>query len=62
MQVIGRAWRHPQQQVVRVYYILARDTTDVMMAGMALRKSEMLGKFLTSESFVSQCLQPLMCL
>jgi hypothetical protein len=43
--VIGRAWRTPQSHIVQVIHILALDTTDVIVSGMAMGKKDMLEAF-----------------
>jgi hypothetical protein len=43
--VIGRAWRTPQTEQVHVIQILALETTDVIVNGMAMGKREMLEAF-----------------
>jgi TATA-binding protein-associated factor len=48
-QIIGRAWRQPQWKTVKVYHLLALDTTDVLMSSVARGKQEMLQTFLAEK-------------
>jgi SNF2 family DNA or RNA helicase len=45
-QIIGQAWRQLQKKTVKVYHLLALDTTDVLMSSVARGKQEMLETFL----------------
>ena len=57
-QVIGRAWRLGQVKQVKVYHLVALQTTDVVMSSFARLKSEMLDAFVSSDENHSMCLIP----
>lgn len=45
LQLVGRVHRYPQSKVVHVYCLIARNTTDEMIAKVAGAKATLLGKF-----------------
>jgi len=45
-QIDGRVWRQPQAKEVLIYHILADQTSDIMLSGMASTKRDMLEAFL----------------
>lgn len=47
-QIIGRAWRLGQKDVVFVYNMVGVNTVDVLMVDHGEAKGRMLGQFLTS--------------
>ncbi len=47
VQIIGRAHRYGQEQIVHVYKLLAVGTTDVIMASLAKDKDVMLQALVT---------------
>jgi hypothetical protein len=49
-QIRGRAHRQPQRKEVLLYHLLANDTADVVLSGMARSKHDMLEAFLSKES------------
>jgi SNF2 family DNA or RNA helicase len=49
-QIRGRAHRQPQQKEVLVYHLLANDTADIVLSGMARGKHDMLEAFLSKQS------------
>ncbi|CAA7271229.1 unnamed protein product [Cyclocybe aegerita] len=53
-QIRGRAHRHPQTKEVDLYMLLANETADVLIAGMARGKGDALEAFLAKEDFISK--------
>ncbi|KAF8889787.1 P-loop containing nucleoside triphosphate hydrolase protein [Infundibulicybe gibba] len=49
-QIRGRAHRQPQKKTVHVYHLLADNTTDILLSGMAQGKQELLEAFLNQKS------------
>ncbi|PPR00177.1 hypothetical protein CVT26_009067 [Gymnopilus dilepis] len=49
-QARGRCHRQPQKNVVRCYHLLAENTADIILYGLALGKEEMMTAFLTQET------------
>jgi hypothetical protein len=45
-QIDGRVWRQPQDKNVIIYHVLADQTSDIMLSGMASTKRDMLDAFL----------------
>ncbi|KAF5347354.1 hypothetical protein D9756_010005 [Leucocoprinus leucothites] len=48
-QIIGRAHRQPQQKTVKVIYLLANDSADLLMNAMARNKRDMFDAFVNKE-------------
>ncbi|KAJ3560425.1 hypothetical protein NP233_g10845 [Leucocoprinus birnbaumii] len=48
-QIIGRAHRQPQKRVVKVFYLLANDSADLLMNSMARNKRDMFDAFVNKE-------------
>ncbi|KAF8881145.1 P-loop containing nucleoside triphosphate hydrolase protein [Gymnopilus junonius] len=48
-QARGRAHRQPQKNVVRCYHLLADNTADIILYGLARGKQDMMGAFLTKK-------------
>jgi hypothetical protein len=44
-QIVRRAWRQPQEKVVKLIQLLSINTTDIMMSGSAGVKAELLDVF-----------------
>ena len=49
-QARGRAHRQPQKDVVRCYHLLADNTADVLLYGLACGKEDMMKAFLSKKS------------
>ncbi|KAF5345577.1 hypothetical protein D9756_011032 [Leucocoprinus leucothites] len=48
-QIIGRAHRQPQRRIVKVIYLLANDSADLLMNAMARNKRDMFDAFVNKE-------------
>ncbi|KAJ3566666.1 hypothetical protein NP233_g6855 [Leucocoprinus birnbaumii] len=48
-QIIGRAHRQPQKKIVKVFYLLANDSADLLMNTMARNKRDMFDAFVNKE-------------
>lgn len=49
-QIRGRAHRQPQTREVRCYHLLANDTADIILSGLARGKRDMMEAFLKKET------------
>ncbi|KAH6893874.1 P-loop containing nucleoside triphosphate hydrolase protein [Coprinopsis sp. MPI-PUGE-AT-0042] len=58
-QIVGRVWRQKQKRHVQAIHLLAADTADITLAGMALGKKAMLDSFLTTQSSKGQLRSPM---
>jgi SNF2 family DNA or RNA helicase len=48
-QIRGRAHRQPQKKIVKVFHLLAGDSSDILMNAMARGKRDMFDAFVNKE-------------
>ncbi|KAG6871431.1 hypothetical protein C0993_003296, partial [Termitomyces sp. T159_Od127] len=48
-QIIGRAWRQPQKKTVKVIYLHAEDSADILMFNLARNKEDMFAAFVNKD-------------